>query len=283
MSPKAIKLQPYFAFRHEKERVEMQKRQTRELEEFYRKMEQKKTDKLPKDSRRTSVSTSTSTKITNTTTQTVHEYKSSNGHSVKTTTVKKQLNPSDENLTKLQQRSMQQFEFDVTKKKGVSSTMGSGWPANKHTFTQMKTQPTTAAMVLKGPRAVVATSSSSMPHIPHSAAGYIPHTSSSMVFASPQNNAMHSNLTGQIQPPGTGVYWSNGANPNWSANIDSGNSNQRGQQIAYSDWQTNGPYHPVSTQPALQQQQQMAQANNAPRPDGQMSTDSTKNVVLPSR
>lgn len=260
----------------------MQKRQTRELEEFYRKLEQRKNDKLAKDSRRTSVSTSTNTKNTNTTTQTVHEYKSSNGYSVKTTTtVKKQLHHSDENLTKLQQRSMQQFEFDATKKKSVSSTMGSGWPTNKHTFTQMKGQPTTVGMVPKGPRPVVATSSSSMPHIPQSAAGYIPHTSSSLVFASPQNNVMHSNLTGQIHPPGTGVYWSNGANQNWPANVDAGNGNQRGQQIAYSEWQANGPYHPVATQPA--QQQQMAQANNAPRPDGQMSTDSTKHVVLPSR
>ena len=262
----------------------MQKRQTRELEEFWRKMEQRKSDKLPKDPRRTSVSTSTSTKNTNTTTQTVLECKSSNGHSAKTTTVKKQLHHSDENLTKLQQRSMQQFEFDATtKKKAASSTMGSGWPTNKHTFTQMKGQPTTAAMTMKAPRAVVATSSSSMPHIPQSAAGYIPHTSSSMVFASPQNNPVHNNLTGQMHQQVTGVYWSNGANQNWPANIDASNSTQRGQQMAYPDWPANGPYHPVATQPAQQQQQQIAQASNPPRPDGQMSTDSTKHVVLPSR
>lgn len=263
----------------------MQKRQTRELEEFWRKMEQRKNDKLPKDPRRTSVSTSTSTKNTNTTTPTVLECKSSNGHSVKTATVKKQLHHSDENLTKLQQRSMQQFEFDATKKKGASSTIGSGWPTNKHTFTQMKGQPTTAAMAMKGPRAVVATSSSSMPHIPQSAAGYIPHTSSSMVFATPQNSAIHNNLTGQMHQQVTGVYWSNGANQNWPANIDASNGTQRGQQMAYPDWQANGCY--VATQPtqqpAQQQQQQIAQASNPPRPDGQMSTDSTKHVVLPSR
>ena len=265
-------------YRQEKERDEMLRRQTRDLTEFYKKIEQiRKNDKLAKDSKRSGSSTSTTTKTT-TTTQTVHEQKSSNGHSIKTTVAKKQVLHSDENLKKLQQRSMQQFEFDASKKRGGGGAIG-GWSTNKHTFNQMKGQPTTAPMVMKGPRVVVPTSSSSMPHIPQSAAGYIPHTSSSMVFATPQqNNAMHGNLPGQMH---TGVYWTNGTNQNWQGgNIETGNG--RGQPVAYPDaassWQTNGPYHPVATQP-----QQMVQANNPPRTDSQMTTDNSKHVVLPSR
>lgn len=280
----------------------MQKRQNRELDEFCRKLEQRKNDKPAKESgsKRSGGSTGTTTKVATTTTsqQTVHEqHKSSNGHTAKTV-VKKQVLQSDENLKKFQQLSMQQFEFDVSKKKGGSSAMG-GWPTNKHGFNQMKAQPGTAsaAMVMKASRVVPPTSSSSMSHIPQSASGYIPHTSASMVFATPQNNTMHGNLTGQMHHQwhgeNTGVYWTNGANQNWpnQANME-GNGNQRGQPITFSDasrhvahtdmnsWQANGPYHPVATQP---QQQQMAQSNNLPRTDGQTTTDNTKHVVLPSR
>jgi hypothetical protein len=285
-------------FRQKEERVdvqkrqfreleEMQKRQSRELDDFYRKLEQRKNDKLLKDSKRSVMLTNITTKTT-ITTQTVQEHKSSNGHSVKTT-AKKQIHHSDENLIKLQQRSMQQFEFDASKKKGGSVAMG-GWSTNKHTFNQMKGQPgTAAAMVMKGPRVAAPASSSSMPHIPQSASGYTPHTSSSMVFATPQNNAMHGNLPGQMHHQwhgeSTAVYWTNGANQNWQAETGNG----REQPITYSDparhvtdmnsWQANGPYHPAATQP----QQQMAQANNPSRTDGQMTTDNTKHVVLPSR
>lgn len=270
-----------FYCRQEKERVEMQKRQIKELGDFYKKIEQRKNEK-PKESKRAGISTTSSTKSTGTTTQTVVEFKPSNGHTVKPT-VKKQIHHSDENLTKLQQRSMQQFEYDASKKKGGGSAAIGGWSTNKHNFNQMKGQSGATPMVMKGPRGPVATptSSSSMPHIPQSTPGYIPHTSSSQVFATP-HNAMHGNLAGQIHPQwhgeNTGVYWTNGANQNWqAANIEVGNG--RGQPITFPDasWQANGPYLPVTTQP----QQQMAQASNPPRTDSQVNTDNTKHTMLP--
>ena len=303
-------------FRQEKEREEMQRRQNRELNDLYKKLEQRRNDKLPKDSKRQGDSTSGSTKTliaaTQTITTTHEQQKSSNGPNIKTSLAKKQIHHSDEDIKRVQQRNMQLFEIEASQRKGGAGTMGAGtmgggvmgagtmgggvmgggvmgggamgsvWSTNKHAFNQMKGPPVTSAMVMKGPRVGVPTSSSSMPHIPQSGSVYVPHTSSSMVFANPQNNAMH----GQMH---TGVYapaWTNGANQNWPTNVETGNG--RGQPVAYPDttrhvtdmnsWQTNGPYHPVATQPS-----QMTQASNPPRTDGQMPTDNSKHVVQPSR
>ena len=256
----------------------MYRKQTRERNELCKKFEQKRNEKLPKDSKRPGGSTSITTKSTTTSTQTVLEQKSSNGHNIKTTLGKKQIHHSDENIKKLQERSMQQFEYDASKKKGGGGTKGV-WPSN-NTRPFNKGPPVTAPMVMKGPRGVVPTSSSSMPHIPQSGAGYnIPHTSSSVVFPSPQNNPIQSHMH-------TNVYWTNGANQTWQTNVETGNG--RGQPVPYPDtsrhvpdmnsWQTNGPYHPAATQPP-----QLTQANNPPRTEGQMASENGKHVVLPSR
>ena len=107
--------------RQEKEREEVQKRQKNEINEFRKRLEQKRNDKQSKEGKRSVTSNTSSVPLKITTiiaqTQTVSEqHRSANGHTVKST-VKKQIH-SDENLKKFQERSMQQFAYDASKKKG---------------------------------------------------------------------------------------------------------------------------------------------------------------------
>lgn len=262
----------------------MHKRHAKELEDFYKKLELKKNDKVQDATKRQ--------KNTLIGSQTLQEHKSSNGQNLKTPG-RKQAHQSDENITKLQKDSVRQFEEDMTMKKGGSGAIV-GWSTNKHAFNPMKGQPGAATKVMNVPRVTPLAVSSSVPHLPQSSSGYIAYTSASTVFSTSQTNIMHGKQSGQLhhQLHGekTGVYWANGSNPHWQANIETGNG--RGQPVAYADtagpvtdmnsWPVNGSFHAVASLPP----QQVVQTNNPTRPNEiQMMTptDNTKHVVLPSR
>lgn len=283
--------------RQEKEREVLQKRQKNEISEFCKRVEQKKNDKL-KETKRSAGPNSSSVVVkpsTVTSQQTVGEHKSANGHTVKST-VKKQIH-SDENLKKLQQRSMQLFEYDASKKKGGGGAMG-GWTSSKHNFSQLKNQPG----VVPGPRAPTPSGNTSLPPLSNSQ-GYIPHTSSSMVFANNQNSMsnIHGNLGTQGQPhhpwpvssENSASYWTNGAdskrwqggleNHSWPSQPNVESNNQRvQQQMTFPDsnrqltntdvksWPTNGSSSHFQT-PASQQ---MPPSNIPPRNPGPLSTSS---------
>lgn len=263
----------------------MEKRQTRELEDFYKKLEQKKTNEKTKETKRNASVASTKNPTTTASTQTPIELKkSSNGNNLKPNTlsnVKKQIN-SDENLTKLQQRSMQQFEYDVTKKKsGGTSTIActtSGWATSKHTFNQL----TTHGVIQS--RAAIYT----MPTTSGTTGGYIGTTggyigtTSSIDFVNAPNsvvmNASHppNQMYPQWRPENTGLNWSNGTTVSqWHTNMDVGNGTRMptGHMSDVNSWQAKGQYNSVATQPQQQ--------TNSGRVDGHR--DNSKHVVLPSR
>lgn len=254
-------------------------------------------------------------KLTTTTTshQYVVEVRSSNGQTVKQT-MKKHMQ-SDENLKKLQERSMQQFDYEFSKKKGGTGAWGSA--TNKHGFKNQHGQTaagsaTTVPNTAKGARVSAPPTSSA--HMSNSQAYMAAAPATSMAYTNAPMGTLHVSLGHQgqshhqwvVQSDNTATYWTNGGadgnrwpagleNQNWTASsggADVGNSgggggtHQRGAQQQMSEvtsWSTNGPahYHPASGSSA--QTLAHAPTNITPRTNGQHVATDSKHVVLPNR